>query len=189
MSKKKIIAIILFIFLCLFMFTYASPSNEIKPKDDPVLEQVDGEVEKEENKEDKQDDSNYVKKEKLYIIVPDEKILILAGEDYDLLKDVKLNLDKDIKISVNVSDTTELEPGTHKIEYVARDEDGNKITAEREIVVLDPNGDEDQDGFTNKEEFFIWIVCGFLTELIKYTLFQDKTIFIWLHSNGMFRTN
>lgn len=27
MSKKKIIAIILFIFLCLFMFTYAGPGN------------------------------------------------------------------------------------------------------------------------------------------------------------------
>ena len=89
MSKKKIVAIILFIFLCLFMFTYASPSNEIKPKDEPVVEDVDNKVEIEENKEDKKDDSNYVEKEKLSIKV--EGILTSNNFGFDIKKNEYVN--------------------------------------------------------------------------------------------------
>ena len=160
MSKKKIIAIILFIFLCLFMFTYAGPENlelkDIKDSKEPIEDQNKDNNNDKDNKDNIKDDSNenikVVVKNAPEIIVEPYKVVILYGDDYDIMSGVSLNGEEKLSIKADVTSTKELKVGQHIVTYTAEDKNGNKATATRKIIVLDPQGDEDKDGFTNEEE-------------------------------------
>ena len=157
MSKKKIIAIILFIFLCLFMFTYAGPGNlelkDIKDSKEPIEDQNKDNNNDKDNKDNIKDDSNenikVVVKNAPEIIVEPYKVVILYGDDYDIMSGVSLNGEEKLSIKADVTSTKELKVGQHIVTYTAEDKNGNKATATRKIIVLDPQGDEDKDGFTN----------------------------------------
>ena len=160
MSKKKIIAIILFIFLCLFMFTYAGPGNlelkDIKDSKEPIEDQNKDNNNDKDNKDNIKDDSKenikVVVKNAPEIIVEPYKVVILYGDDYDIMSGVSLNGEEKLSIKADITSTKELKVGQHIVTYTAEDKNGNKATATRKIIVLDPQGDEDKDGFTNEEE-------------------------------------
>ena len=160
MSKKKIIAIILFIFLCLFMFTYAGPGNlelkDIKDSKEPIEDQNKDNNNDKDNKDNIKDDSKenikVVVKNAPEIIVEPYKVVILYGDDYYIMSGVSLNGEEKLSIKADITSTKELKVGQHIVTYTAEDKNGNKATATRKIIVLDPQGDEDKDGFTNEEE-------------------------------------
>ena len=160
MSKNKIIAIILFNFLSLFLFTYISPETSVEvlkeeilnnDNSDAVVENFEKEIEVQEEKEyiDVNKEIN-IKTSK--IILTPEIVTILYKEDFNIMTGVKIDTGRNLLISSNISDTTTLSIGKHYIIYSAKDINGQKITATRTIQVLDPDGDEDNDGFTNEEE-------------------------------------
>ena len=172
MDKKKIIAIILFILLGLLIFTFANPGpSTLDPvevpgqsdgdkdtEDDEKIEEPDVDAEYDEDDEDDEDDEEtdrpVVEIDNAPIIEINPKtITILLGQNYDVMTGVKASDDNDIvKVTASVIDTTKLEVGTHTITYTTSDRAGYTTTATRTIVVLDPKGDNDEDGYTNEEE-------------------------------------
>ena len=167
MTKKKIIAIILFLFLSLFMFTFANP-GDIEPelkKPEKTKEETKKEEVKEDNEEKEEttqtvvntnnNSSNETNKKHLeapIIEVPEGALVILLGENYDVMEGVKVISEENLTASADIKDTSKLPEGTHTITYTVTDSEGNSATATREVVVLDPNKDQDKDGFTNGEE-------------------------------------
>ena len=165
MDKKKIIAIILFILLGLFIFTFANPGpSTLDPvevpgqsdgdkdtEDDEKIEEPDVDAEDEDEEE---TDRPVVEIDNAPIIEINPKtVTILFGQNYDVMTGVKASDDNDIvKVTASVIDTTKLEVGTHTITYTTSDRAGHTTTATRTIVVLDPKGDNDEDGYTNEEE-------------------------------------
>ncbi len=163
MDKKKIIAIILFILLGLFIFTFANPGpSTLDPvevpgqsdgdkdtEDDEKIEEPDVDAEDEE-----ETDRPVVEIDNAPIIEINPKtVTILLGQNYDVMTGVKASDDNDIvKVTASIIDTTKLEVGTHTITYTTSDRAGHTTTATRTIVVLDPKGDNDEDGYTNEEE-------------------------------------
>ena len=163
MDKKKIIAIILFILLGLLIFTFANPGpSTLDPvevpgqsdgdkdtEDDEKIEEPDVDAEDEE-----ETDRPVVEIDNAPIIEINPKtVTILLGQNYDVMTGVKASDDNDIvKVTASVIDTTKLEVGTHTITYTTSDRAGHTTTATRTIVVLDPKGDNDEDGYTNEEE-------------------------------------
>ena len=163
MDKKKIIAIILFILLGLFIFTFANPGpSTLDPvevpgqsdgdkdtEDDEKIEEPDVDAEDEE-----ETDRPVVEIDNAPIIEINPKtVTILLGQNYDVMTGVKASDDNDIvKVTASITDTTKLEVGTHTITYTTSDRAGHTTTATRTIVVLDPKGDNDEDGYTNEEE-------------------------------------
>lgn len=104
MSKKKIIAIVLFIFLGLFMFTFANP-GEVKPVlKDPIKDVV-------EPKDNQDDDLNNDNNQDITtpvvnpvtnipnIKVEPKRVIILYGDQYDVMTGV--TLDSDEKLEIN----------------------------------------------------------------------------------------
>lgn len=166
MDKKKIIAIILFILLGLLIFTFANPGpSTLDPvevpgqsdgdkdtEDDEKIEEPD--VDAEYDEDDEETDRPVVEIDNAPIIEINPKtITILLGQNYDVMTGVKASDDNDIvKVTASVIDTTKLEVGTHTITYTTSDRAGYTTTATRTIVVLDPKGDNDEDGYTNEEE-------------------------------------
>ena len=166
MDKKKIIAIILFILLGLLIFTFANPGpSTLDPvevpgqsdgdkdtEDDEKIEEPD--VDAEYDEDDEETDRPVVEIDNAPIIEINPKtITILLGQNYDVMTGVKASDDNDIvKVTASVIDTTKLEVGTHTITYTTSDRAGHTTTATRTIVVLDPKGDNDEDGYTNEEE-------------------------------------
>ncbi len=120
LSRKKIIAIIAFIFMSLIMFTFANPGNtDTAPviNVDPLL------------------------------------VKIVLGTDYDVMTGVTVKDDNDtLTADADITDTKALAVGDHVITYSVTDTSNNTDTAERTIRVLTLSGDEDLDGYTNKEE-------------------------------------
>ena len=165
MDKKKIIAIILFILLGLLIFTFANPGpSTLDPvevpgqsdgdkdtEDDEKIEEPDVDAEDEDEEE---TDRPVVEIDNAPIIEINPKtVTILFGQNYDVMTGVKASDDNDIvKVTASVIDTTKLEVGTHTITYTTSDRAGHTTTATRTIVVLDPKGDNDEDGYTNEEE-------------------------------------
>lgn len=165
MDKKKIIAIILFILLGLLIFTFANPGpSTLDPvevpgqsdgdkdtEDDEKIEEPDVDAEDEDEEE---TDRPVVEIDNAPIIEINPKtVTILFGQNYDVMTGVKASDDNDIvKVTASVIDTTKLEVGTHTITYTTSDRAGYTTTATRTIVVLDPKGDNDEDGYTNEEE-------------------------------------
>lgn len=163
MDKKKIIAIILFILLGLLIFTFANPGpSTLDPvevpgqsdgdkdtEDDEKIEEPDVDAEDEE-----ETDRPVVEIDNAPIIEINPKtVTILLGQNYDVMTGVKASDDNDIvKVTASITDTTKLEVGTHTITYTTSDRAGHTTTATRTIVVLDPKGDNDEDGYTNEEE-------------------------------------
>ena len=166
MDKKKIIAIILFILLGLLIFTFANPGpSTLDPvevpgqsdgdkdtEDDEKIEEPD--VDAEYDEDDEETDRPVVEIDNAPIIEINPKtITILLGQNYDVMTGVKASDDNDIvKVTASITDTTKLEVGTHTITYTTSDRTGHTTTATRTIVVLDPKGDNDEDGYTNEEE-------------------------------------
>ena len=172
MSKKKIIAIILFLFLSLFMFTFANP-GDIKPelkKPEKTKQETKKEEPKEEVKEDTKDETSYntrvvantnnnsnnqENKKHLaapVIKVPKDKIVILLGEKYDVMTGVEVVSEENLTVTADITDTSKLPEGTHTITYTVTDSEGNTATATVEIVIVDPNKDNDGDGASNGNE-------------------------------------
>ena len=173
-SKKKIFAIILFIFIGLFVFTFANPSSEFEN-----LEPVGGEVNENDDNDntvdntngnnqdenqsddqnnkldnDTQNDYQQYNDEAPVITIDPKNVTILLGDQYDVMTGVKVTDDLDnVTVSADITDTTKLTVGEHIINYVSTtDRKGNSAKETRTIIVLDPETDEDNDGFNNKEE-------------------------------------
>ena len=153
MSKKKIIAIVLFIFLGLFMFTFANP-GEIKPVlKDPIKDVV----KPEDNDLNNDNDQNIT----IPVVNPvtnipnikvePKRVVILYGDKYDVMTGVTLDSVEKLEINADITDTTKLNIGTYTITYTVGKDDLTKAST-RELVVLNPESDEDNDGFTNEEE-------------------------------------
>ena len=166
MDKKKIIAIILFILLGLFIFTFANPGpSTLDPVEVPGQGEEDKDTDKEqndnkdeENQDDEQDENNndrpVVEVDEAPVIeINPTTVTILFGQNYDVMTGVKASDDNDIvRVTASITDTTKLEVGTHTITYTTTDTANHTTTATRTIIVLDPKGDNDDDGYTNEEE-------------------------------------
>ena len=165
MDKKKIIAIILFILLGLFIFTFANPApSTLDPVEVPGQgeEDKDTDNEQDDNKDEEQDDEQEEDNNDRPVINVDEApvieinpktVTILFGQNYDVMTGVKASDDNDVvSVTASITDTTKLEVGTHTITYTTSDKAGNTTTATRTIIVLNPTGDNDNDGYTNEEE-------------------------------------
>ena len=166
MDKKKIIAIILFILLGLFIFTFANPGpSTLDPVEVPGQGEEDkddnkeqDETQDEENQDDEQDENNndrpVVEVDEAPVIeINPTTVTILFGQNYDVMTGVKARDDNDIvRVTSSITDTTKLEVGTHTITYATTDTANHTTTATRTIIVLDPKGDNDDDGYTNEEE-------------------------------------
>ena len=166
MDKKKIIAIILFILLGLFIFTFANPGpSTLDPAEGPGQSEEDKDTDKEQNDnkdEENQDDEQNEEDNDRPVVEVDEApvieinpttVTILFGQNYDVMTGVKASDDNDIvKVTASITDTTKLEVGTHTITYTTTDTANHTTRATRTIVVLDPKGDNDEDGYTNEEE-------------------------------------
>jgi uncharacterized repeat protein (TIGR02543 family) len=122
-SRRKLAAMVLFLLMSLFMFTFANPGPTEELGEVPV------------------------------ITVEPALVKILEGTDYDVMTGVSVTDDRDTLIAeADITDTTDLAIGEHTITYTATDEDGNEATATRTIEILDPDADEDGDNYTNQEE-------------------------------------
>lgn len=165
MDKKKIIAIILFILLGLFIFTFANPGpSELDPVEVPGQgevdddesddEQLDLDENDDEETEDDETDRPVVEVDEAPIIeINPRSVTILLGQNYNVMTGVRATDDNDVvRVTASITDTTKLEVGTHTITYTTSDTAGHTTTATRTIIVLDPIGDEDNDGYTNEEE-------------------------------------
>lgn len=86
-------------------------------------------------------------------VIPNQ-IKIFYGTHIDLMDGVSVIDDEDIVFVLPVQLLTEeLEIGEHTISYESSaDRKGQVAKGSRTIIVLDPNSDEDNDGYTNKEE-------------------------------------
>ena len=178
MDKKKIFAIVLFLIMGFFMFTFANPSQELERvpgndteekedenkqdenKDDQNTETNENETETNENEtetnenENDQDDEDVVVEvnNAPTITVTPEIVKILKGESYNILNGVVVEDEEELTANASLIDTTKLEIGSHEVTYIVTDNAGQTATAKRTIIVLDPKGDEDNDGYTNEEE-------------------------------------
>ena len=166
MDKKKIIAIILFILFGLFIFTFANPGpSELDPVEVPGQGEVDDDEsddvqdDEEENLEDEEENDGDVDRPVVevdnapIIEVNPTTVTILFGQNYNVMTGISATDDNDVvRVTASITDTTKLEVGTHTITYTTSDRAGHTTTATRTIIVLDPVGDNDNDGYTNEEE-------------------------------------
>ena len=162
MDKKKIIAIILFILLGLFIFTFANPGpSTLDPvevpgqsdgdkdtEDDEKIEEPDVDAEDEDEEE---TDRPVVEIDNAPIIEINPKtVTILLGQNYDVMTGVKASDDNDIvKVTASITDTTKLEVGTYTITYTTSDRANHTTTATRTIIV---KADENNNGTADEEE-------------------------------------
>ena len=100
-----------------------------------------------------EENDNQDVKDPVIYIVP-KVVRILRGEHFDLMSGVTTSNKNDFVFIKPIDILTEtLEIGTHEIIYqTSQDKNGSVITEKRTIIVYDPFGDEDGDGYTNKEE-------------------------------------
>ena len=174
MDKKKIFAIVLFLIMGFFMFTFANPSQELERVPGNDTEEKEDENKQDENKQDEnkqdenKDDQNTETNENENdqddedvvvevnnaptITVTPEIVKILKGESYNILNGVVVEDEEELTANASLTDTTKLEIGSHEVTYTVTDNAGQTATAKRTIIVLDPKGDEDNDGYTNEEE-------------------------------------
>jgi|GEM_PF-3445949 len=159
-NKKKIFALVLFILMGFFMFTFANPSDGIDelttPVDEeevdtpkPVVNEKPIEVNNPINQVIAVVDNAPV------ITVNPKEVKILRGTDYDVNTGVTIADDKDtnLKPTISMTSTINAEVGNYTITYKVTDSGNNTATATRTIKVLEPDEDEDSDGYTNKEEY------------------------------------
>ncbi len=158
-DKKKIFALVLFILMGFFMFTFANPSDGIDELTTPVDDE-----EKDSTKTTEKEtpvNVNNVVNQVLAVVdnapvitVSPKEVKILRGTDYDVNTGVMISDDKDTNLKPIISMTSliDAKAGSYTITYTVTDSANNTATATRIIKVLEPNDDEDNDGYTNKEE-------------------------------------
>ncbi len=158
-DKKKIFALVLFILMGFFMFTFANPSDGIdelttpveeveEDTTEPVIEETPIQVNNTANQVIAAVDNAPV------ITVNPTEVKILRGTDYDVNIGVTIADDKDTNLqpTISMTSTIDAEVGTYTITYTVTDSGNNTATATRIIKVLEPNGDEDNDHYSNEEE-------------------------------------
>ncbi len=159
-NKKKIFALVLFILMGFFMFTFANPSDGIDELTTPVdKEEVD--TPKPVVNEKPIEVNNPINQviavvdNAPVITVNPKEVKILRGTDYNVNTGVTIADDKDtnLKPTISMTSTIDAEVGTYTITYKVTDSGNNTATATRVVKVLEPDEDEDSDGYTNKEEY------------------------------------
>lgn len=155
-SKRKIVAIVSFILMGFIMFTFANPSDGIDSlttpieKEQPVVKPVDNDK----NKDKVITVNPQVVVDNAPVITVDPAIVkIVEGTEYDVKTGVTVTDDKDTNLVINTSITSITEVGEYEVTYTVTDSANHTVTAKRKIVILSMNDDEDEDGYTNKEEF------------------------------------
>lgn len=168
MDKKKLLAIVLFLLMGFFMFTFANPSEEQKEIDDKnTTEDKTKDIPKDNIEQVKLVNNNQTTqiintknvedaKEVILptITVEPKTVKIVEGTNYDVMENVSAK-SKDgeiLEVTPSIKDTSKLLPGRYEIIYEITDKDGNKNTETRELIVVSKTGDEDSDGYTNEEE-------------------------------------
>ena len=168
MDKKKLLAIVLFLLMGFFMFTFANPSEELKEIDDKnTTEDKTKDIPKDNIEQVKLVNNNQTTqiintknvedaKEVILptITVEPKTVKIVEGTNYDVMENVSA-ISKDgeiLEVTPSIKDTSKLLPGRYEIIYEVTDKDGNKNTETRELIVVSKTGDEDSDGYTNEEE-------------------------------------
>ena len=159
-NKKKIFALVLFILMGFFMFTFANPSDGIDELTTPVDEE-----EKDTPKpvvNEKPIEVNNPINQVIAVIdtapiitVNPKEVKILRGTDYDVNIGVTIADDKDtnLKPTISMTSTIDAEAGTYTLTYTVTDSSNNIATTTRTVKVLEPDEDEDEDGYTNQEEY------------------------------------
>ena len=155
LNKKKIIAIVLFILIGFAMFTFANPREDLEPITEP-------------NNSDNTNETTPVQPvvnpvvpvvpvvnpvaidNAPVITVNPELVKIVEGYEYDVLEGVTVTDDIDTDLQIQTS-ITEEEDG-YVVTYSVTDRSGNVSSNTRTIIVLDRDGDEDNDHYTNEEE-------------------------------------
>ena len=169
MDKKKIIAIILFVLLGLFIFTFANPGpSTLDPVEVPGQGEEDKDTDKEqddnkdeENQDDEQEEDNndrpVVEVDEAPVIeINPTTVTIVFGQEYDVMTGVKASDDNDIvRVTASITDTSKLEVGTHTITYTTSDRAGHTTTATRTIIV---KADENNNGIPDEEETLLNVV-------------------------------
>lgn len=164
MNKKRISVIIFILFASLFSFKVINPiiieknyKNDISKEDEETKIDIPENMEEQINKVQVPDviqKPTVVKKKnhKPTIYINPKSLKILEGTKYDVYKGVTVVNNTNNNLSATITDTTTLEGNKiHTITYFAKNSAGT-ASNERFIKVLLPNADEDNDGFTNKEE-------------------------------------
>ena len=169
MDKKKVFAIVLFLIMGFFMFTFANPSQQLEKTPDDGLEETedfnkqddseqteeepDEETENNEAQIDRNDEDVVIEVNNAPVItLQPEVVKILKGESYNVLNGVVVADEQELTATASLNDTTTLEVGSYEVTYSVTDDAGQTATAKRTIIVLDLTGDEDNDGYTNEEE-------------------------------------
>ncbi len=173
MSRKKILAIVLFLVIGLVSFTFAGTLNNNESEqiedDNEIIDEGDNntptdeegdttaldltEDEQDDTEEDDEENDNAPVDNAPVIEVVPTRVVIIEGTDYNVLTGVSVTDDFDtLTAAADITDTTNLSVSTHIINYTATDSSNNSANAQRSLVILSADGDEDEDGFTNKEE-------------------------------------
>ncbi len=84
--------------------------------------------------------------------VTPERVVILLGDDFDIKSGLSIESSENLTVATSVDDIKDLNVGEHTVTYTVTDSYDQSANASRTIVVLDPNSDEDNDGYTNKDE-------------------------------------
>ena len=151
LSRKKIIAAVLFVLIGFAVFTFANPRNA-EPATEPntAIEETNNVVEPVEETTPVTPIVQPVVDNAPVITVNPTLVKIVEGYEYDVLEGVTVTDDRDQNLNITTS-ITENEDG-YVVTYTVVDTSGNTATNTRTIVVLSPEGDEDNDHYTNEEE-------------------------------------
>jgi head-tail adaptor len=134
----------------------ATATRTIKVLDPDADEDGDGYTnqEEEDNGSDFDDpDSRPTDRAPIVRVIP-ASVKILLGDNYPILTGVTVFDDfDDVTVSADMATTVTLAIGDYTIRYTSSaDRLGRTTTVTRALRVLDPNADEDGDGYTNGEE-------------------------------------
>ena len=163
-DKKKLLALILFLLMGFFMFTFANPSDGIGTLTKPIEGEQEEVDEPEEPVIEVEDDNNGNNEQPVIVDINTAPVItvnpnlvkIILGEEYDVMTGVVVTDDRQPnlinEVRTTIESTDELEAGSYVVTYTVTDNGGNTVTATRTIMILDPIGDEDSDGYTNEEE-------------------------------------
>lgn len=158
-NKKKLLALILFLIMGFFMFTFANPSDGIDELTTPI----------EEENEEPSDKGKVEEPIKVanpivapvvnidnapVITVKPLTIKIVEDTEYDVMTGVTVtdDKDKDLVARSSITGVKDEQAGTLIITYTVTDSGNNTATATRTITILTKLGDEDEDHYTNEEE-------------------------------------
>lgn len=162
--------ILVLLFLLVFLLLYFARFERFVLNDDmDHINQIEPEV----NEEEKTEEDNILeilpetdlKQEEIHkpvvepeiitsnIIIKNKEVMMLVGDNYNLYEDLSIDTGRNLVIDSNITDTRLLTAGTHHVTYTAIDINGELIYNTRDLIVLEPLSDEDNDGYTNEEEF------------------------------------